>query len=383
VRDRRIAVITTARSEYGLYRPLLCAIRDEPGLELQLVVAASHLDPKFDTIREIEADGFVPTFRIEALLEGDGPGAVAQVMALTGAGVGRALAELAPDIVVALGDRSEMAAAVMAVTPFLIPVAHIAGGATTRGVIDDGFRHAISKLSHLHFPETRAQAERLVRLGEEPWRIHVTGSLSIDNALALEPMNNSEVAAEFGVRIVAPPLIVTLHPETRDFANVAGCADALLAALDDQEGPIVFTYPGADAGGRIIIGRIEDFVRRHPGKAFSVPHLGTRGYFSLMASARAMVGNSSSGLLEAASFQLPVVNIGRRQEGRLAPSNVIHCSFDAKAIRAALSEATSEIFRDSLKMLVNPYGEGNAAARMVAVLGSVMLDDKLLIKADF
>ena len=381
---RHIAVITTARSEYGLYRPLLRAIQARPGLELQLVVAASHLDPRFGTIREIEADGFVPAARIEAPLEGDGPGAIAQVMARTAAGVGQAVAELVPHIVVTLGDRSEMAAAVMAVTPFLIPVAHIAGGAVTRGAIDDGFRHAISKLSHLHFPETRIQADRLVRLGEEAWRIHVTGSLSIDNAMALEPLHDSQIAAQFGIRLGAPPLMVTLHPETRGLANPATHADALFAALEDQEGPIVFTHPGADAGGQLIVARIEDFVRRHPDRQFiPVPHLGTRGYFSLMARACAMVGNSSSGIIEAASFRLPVVNIGRRQEGRLAPANVIHASFDVGAISAALAKATSPVFRDSLKTLVNPYGDGDAAKRMVAVLERIALDDKLLIKGDF
>ena len=380
---RRIAVITTARSEYGLYRPLLRAIEARPGLKLQLVAAASHLDPRFGTVQEIEADGFVPAARIEASLEGDDPAAVAEVMARTAAGVGQAIGKLTPDIVVTLGDRSEMAAAVMAVTPFLIPVAHIAGGAITRGAIDDGFRHAITKLSHLHFPETSLQAQRLARLGEESWRIHVTGSLSIDNAMALEPLDDSQIAAQFGIPPNVPPLIVTLHPETRHFANSANHAHALFAALEGQEGPIVITHPGADAGGQLIIECIEDFVRRHPTKAFSVPHLGTRAYFSLMRRARAMVGNSSSGIIEAASFRLPVVNIGRRQEGRMAPANVIHANFDPAAIGDALIKATSAVFRDSLRTLVNPYGKGDAAQRMVSVLEGVPLNDKLLIKGDF
>jgi UDP-hydrolysing UDP-N-acetyl-D-glucosamine 2-epimerase len=380
---RRIAVLTMARSEYGLYRPLLRAIRDDPALELQLVVAAAHLDPRFNTIHEIEADGFVPAVRINAPLEGDGPLAVAQVMAETARGVSKALANLKLDLIVALGDRSEMAAAVLAATPFLIPIAHIAGGAVTRGAIDDGFRHVISKLSHIHFPETEAQKARLQRLGEESWRIHVTGSLSIDNILALTPLTAGEFAAQFGIALSAPPLIVTLHPETRDFSNTSDHADALLAALEGEHGPIVFTYPGADTSGQVIIARIEDFVRRNPGRAYGVPHLGTRGYFSLMKLARAMVGNSSSGIMEAASFKLPVVNIGRRQEGRIAPANVIDCAFYTAAITAAIARATSPAFRNSLNDLINPYGQGDAAVRMVAVLKSVPLDKKLIIKSDF
>jgi UDP-hydrolysing UDP-N-acetyl-D-glucosamine 2-epimerase len=383
VTARRIAVVTTARSEYGLYRPLLRAIQEDPSLDLQLIAAASHLDPRFGTISEIESDGFVPAARVNAPLEGDGPLAIARVMAQTAIGVAEALCDLKPDVMVVLGDRSEMAAVVAAATPFLVPIAHIAGGAITRGAIDDGFRHAISKLSHIHFPETETQRERLLRLGEEAWRIHVTGSLSIDNALALKPLTAGEITAQFGIPLQAPMLMVTLHPETREFSHTAAYADALFAALEDQDGPILFTYPGADAGGRVIIARIEDFVRRHSAKAQAVPHLGTRAYFSLMMQARAMVGNSSSGILEAASFKLPVVNIGRRQEGRAAPANVIGCGFDARAIHAAITRATSPAFRASLADLANPYGQGNAAAQMVGILKNVTLDNTLLIKGCF
>lgn len=380
---RRIAVLTMARSEYGLYRPLLNAIQRDPGLELKLVVGAAHLDPRFNTIEEIERDGFIPAARFDAPLEGDGPYAIAHVMADTAKGVARAMNDIKPDIVVALGDRSEMAAAVAAVTPFLIPVAHIAGGATTRGAIDDGFRHAISKLSHLHFPETEIQGQRLLRLGEEAWRVHVTGSLSVDNVLAFTPLSAGEITARFGIPLHAPPLMVTLHPETRDFTHTNAHVDALLSALEAEPGPIVFTYPGADTSGRVIIAKIEEFLRRRPQQAFGVPHLGTQGYFSLMRLSRAMVGNSSSGIMEAASFRLPVVNIGRRQEGRHAPANIINCDFDAEKIRAALARAVSEAFGLTLKDLVNPYGKGDAASRMVQVLKTVPLDEKLLIKADF
>jgi len=383
VSARRIAVLTMARSEYGLYRPLLRAICDEPALELQLVIGAAHLDPQYNTVQEIEADGFAAAAHIPAPLEGDGPAAIANIMAKIAAGVAEALDRLKPDMIVVLGDRSEMAAAVLAATPFVIPIAHVAGGATTRGAIDDGFRHAISKLSHLHFPETEIQRQRLLRLGEEPWRIHVTGSLSIDNAVALSPLSETELAKEFGFDLSTQPLLVTLHPETRDFRNTSHHVDILLDALEDERGPIIFTYPGADTSGRIIIARIEEFVSRHREKAYAIPHMGTRGYLSVMRRARAMVGNSSSGIIEAASFKLPVVNIGRRQEGRVAPANVIGCDFDAAEIKTAIGRATSRAFQATLQNLVNPYGQGDAASRMTALLKAVPLNEKLLMKRDF
>lgn len=383
MRARRVAVITTARSEYGIYRPLLRAIEAAPELELQLIVAGAHLDPRFRTIKEIEADGFMPAARLEAPLEGDGPDAVTRVMARVAAGMADALGALKPDLLVALGDRSEMSAAVAATAPFLIPVAHIAGGAITRGAIDDGFRHAISKLSHLHFPETESQKARLLRLGEEAWRIHVAGSLSIDNIWALVPVDLREINQRFGIALNAPPLLVTLHPETRDLAHTADHIRTALTALENADYPIVFTYPGADANGNIIIAAIEDFVRRHPGNSFAVPHMGSEGYLSLMSRALVMVGNSSSGIIEAASFRLPVVNIGRRQEGRLAPANVIHCGSYETEIKAALGKAVSPEFRASIKDLVNPYGSGDAAGKMVAVLKTVPLNERLLQKAEF
>lgn len=380
---RRIAVITTARSEYGIYRPLLRSIQAEQELELQLIVAAAHLDPRFGTVREIEADGFVAAARIEAPLEGDGPAAVARVMGRVAVGMADALDRLAPDLLVALGDRSEMEAAVSAATPFLIPVAHIAGGAITQGAIDDGFRHAISKLSHIHFPETELQKTRLLRLGEEGWRIHVVGSLSVDNALAHEPLPQDAINARFGIALEGAPLLVTLHPETRNLSCTAGFAAALMRALEGVEGSILFTYPGADAGGQVVVAAIEDFVRRHPGRAFAVPHLGNVAYFSFLRLARAMVGNSSSGIIEAASFGLPVVNIGSRQEGRMAPANVIHCGLQDAEISAAIARAVSPEFRAALHGLANPYGSGDAAKGITTVLANVPLDERLLRKSDF
>jgi len=381
---RRIAVVTVGRSDYGLLRPLLRQLSISPDCQLDLIVAAAHWVSRYgDTVREIEADGFAIATRVDCTLAADTPASIARSMGLAVLGFAQAYEQLSPDLIVVLGDRYEAHAAVTAAVPMLIPVAHIAGGAVTRGAIDDALRHSMSKLSHLHFPETAAQGERLGRLGEEVWRITAAGSLSIDNVLATPRMGIDSFNARFAISLPARPLLVTYHPATRHFQETGERADALLAALDGQPHPILFTYPNSDTAGSRIIERVDAFVRARPGQAWAVPHLGTEGYFSAMGFAVAMVGNSSSGIIEAASFGLPVVNIGRRQEGRDAPANVLHCGEDAAAIRAAVEEACSPTFRASAAAIRNPYGDGHAAERIAEVLTTIQFDEKLLVKAAF
>ncbi len=378
---RRIAVVTVGRSDYGIQRPLLQAIRAHPRLELQLIVGAAHLVRGFgDTAGEILRDGFVAAAEVDCSLAADRPGSIARAMGMATMGFARAYEETRPDIIVVLGDRYEMHAAACAAVPFLIPLAHIGGGSTTRGAIDDVFRNSITKLSHLHFCETEEFAGQLQSMGEAPGRIHVTGALGLDNLATLPVLSPAEIAQRFGCITDPAPLLVTFHPETRAWAETGDHVAALLAALDAQPAPIVFTYPNADTAGQVVIREIEAFARRHPDRVSLVPHFGTVGYFSMMRHARAMIGNSSSGIIEAASFRLPVVDIGRRQEGRLRPRNVIHAGHDAAAIGAAIARATSDDFRRSLDDLVNPYGLGDAARRMVEVLDRMVIDDALVVK---
>lgn len=384
VPSRRIAVVSVARSDYGIYRPLLHAIADDPALELALVVAASHLTRQFgDTLGEILADGFEPAARVECAPASDSPGSVARAMGMATQGFASALEALRPDLLVVLGDRYDMHAAACAAVPLLIPLVHIAGGAVTRGAIDDAFRHSMTKFAHLHFCETAEQGARIGRMGEAAWRIHVTGSLAIDNLREVALYDLPAFNARFGTGLEAPPVLITVHPVTREPEGAAGRIDALLRALDGVPGPLLFTYPNADPAGRLIIDRIDAFAGARPGRAFVVPHLGTRGYFSAMALARCMVGNSSSGVMEAASFGLPVVDIGRRQEGRLAPDNVVRCGDRREEVEAALTRALSDGFRAAARQVVNPYGDGQAAPRMVRVLKSVALDRSLLVKENF
>ncbi len=381
---RRIAIVTVARSDYGIYRPLLRAIAADPALELQLIAAGGHLAPdQGDSLDEIRADGFDPLRLIECTLSSDRPGAMARAMGLATIGFAQAFEELAPDLVVVLGDRFEMHAATVAAVPLMIPIVHLCGGSITRGALDDGFRHSITKLSHLHLTECRAHADRLARLGEAAWRIHITGSLAMDNLGLVELLTLDQINQRFGLSLDQPPLLVTFHSVTRQPERTEKQTRELLAALDAQPRPIVLTQPNVDPGGRLIAALFQDFVADHPGRAFLVPHLGTQAYFSLMSHADVMVGNSSSGVFESASFSLPVVNVGRRQEGRFLPANVVQCRADRNEITAAVERATSAVFRNRQESLINPYGDGQAAPRMIQILKETALGEELLIKEPF
>ncbi len=374
-----------ARSDYGILRPLLRRIDEAPDLELALVAGGMHLAPEFgNTIEEIRADGFEIARTLDFLLPSDRPGDIARSMGRGTIRFAEAYEQLRPDLLVVLGDRFEMQAAALAAVPFLIPIAHIAGGALSGGAIDDAFRHAITKLSSLHFVETKIYRQRVIQMGEEPWRVHVTGAPGLDNLKEIEPLSLEELNHRFDLGLEAdrPPLLVTFHPVTREYTETRPYMEALLAALEACGHPLVFTYPNADTNGRIIIEMIEAFLQGHL-RARCVPHFGTVGYFSVMAQAAAMVGNSSSGIVEAASFKLPVVNIGTRQDGRLAPANVVTTGTGRDEILDGIRRATAPAFRDGLQTLVNPYGEGRAAGQMVEVLRSAELATSRLIQKTF
>lgn len=382
--NRRIAIVTVARSDYGIYRPLLRAIDADSELDLQLVAAGGHLAPdQGNSLQEIRDDGFCPRRLIECNLTSDRPVAMARAMGLATIGFAQAFEELAPDLLVVLGDRFEMHAATLAAVPLMIPVVHLCGGSITRGALDDGFRHSITKLSHLHLTECAAHGERLARLGEAAWRIHVTGSLAMDNLELLELLTLEQLSARLDLRLDRPPLMVTFHAVTRQHDQVAAQSDELLAALAARRDPIVLTQPNVDPGGRLIAERFRAFAAARPKQVSLVPHLGTRAYFSLMSEAAAMVGNSSSGVFESASFALPVVNSGRRQEGRFLPPNVVQCGTDRDEIAAAIERACEPSFRAAIEGLSNPYGDGRAAARMLRILKETSLDEAILIKEPF
>lgn len=377
---RNIGVVTVGRSDYGIYLPLLRRIQQDPDLRLYLIVSGMHLSPEFGlTVKAIEEDGFEINERVEMLLSSDTPEGIAKSMGLGMIGFAQAYSHFRLDILIALGDRFEMHAAVMAALPFKIPIAHVGGGAVTLGAIDDALRHSITKLSHLHFAETEVYAKRIIQMGEEPWRVFVVGALSLDNLHKMTLLSCEEFEAHYGISLAEPPLLVTFHPVTLKYELTERYVTELLAALEKVNLPIVFTYPNADTSGRIIIRMVENFVTNHP-QTWIVTNLGTLGYFSLMKYARAMVGNSSSGIIEAASFKLPVVNIGKRQEGRIMPKNVITVDYNRNAIICGIQQAINDQFRTQLKDLVNPYGDGHASEHIIHIIKTVELNEHLLIK---
>jgi UDP-hydrolysing UDP-N-acetyl-D-glucosamine 2-epimerase len=278
-----------------------------------------------------------------------------------------------------LGDRFEVLAAASAALPLRIPLAHVHGGESSEGSFDESIRHALTKLSHLHFASAEPHARRIRQLGEEPWRILVSGAPGLDALRDLEPLGDAALEQRLGMRLNGPTLLVTYHPATLDPGDVRTRTTELLAAVDASGLAAVFTYPNADPGGLAVRELIDDYVGRHD-RASAVPSLGTQAYASLMLRAAAMVGNSSSGIIEAPTAKLPVVNVGVRQQGRLRAANVIDVTDDRDAILAGIRTAVSPDFRASLDTVVNPYGDGRASARIVERLKQVELGPRLLVK---
>ncbi|MBN1887075.1 MAG: UDP-N-acetylglucosamine 2-epimerase (hydrolyzing) [Thermoflexales bacterium] len=378
---RTIGVVTVARSDYGIYLPLLRKIQADADLRLHLIVSGMHLSPEFGlTVKMIEADGFEIGERVEMLLSSDRPEGIAKSMGLGVIGFAQAYARFCPDILVVLGDRFEMHAAALAALPFNLPVAHLHGGELTQGAIDDALRHSMTKLSHLHFVSTQDYGRRVRQLGEEAWRVVVSGALSLDNLRHVHLLNREELAKKIGARLANEFLLVTYHPVTLEYEQAEWQVGELLAGLDQFGLPVLFTMPNADTGGRLIKHMTENYVATHP-TSHIVDNLGTQAYFSAMALATAMVGNSSSGIVEAAMFKLPVVNIGTRQKGRIRSANIVDVDHGRDAIVKGIQQAVGGEFRDTLEQLTNPYGDGHAADHIVRVLKQVELNDRLVIKA--
>jgi len=365
---RTITAVTGARSDYGILRPILRRIAADADLRLELMVTGMHLAPAFGlTVRQIEEDGYPIRDRIDSLLSADTPQAVAHSMGLTLLGFSQAFARSTPELLLLLGDRTETLAAAVAALPFRIPIVHVHGGEVTEGAIDDAARHCVTKLAHVHCVSTADFARRVIQLGEQPDRVHVTGAPGLDSILETTLFTPDEFQSRFGISLDPAPLAVTFHPVTQEYHETESQITQLLAALSQFDIPTVFTLPNSDTSGRVIIDRIDEYVRRHP-RAKAAASLGSQGYFTLMRHARAMVGNSSSGIIEAASFHLPVVNVGTRQQGRPQPSNVIQCDPLTESISDAIERAVAPAFRASLDSLKNPYGDGRASARIVNLL---------------
>jgi UDP-hydrolysing UDP-N-acetyl-D-glucosamine 2-epimerase len=380
---RSIGVVTTSRADYSCYRPLLNAFQADPEISPKLYVSGTHLSPEFGmTVRSVEADGIEIVERVEMLLSSDTPEAIAKSMGLGLIGFGQAFSRYRPEILIVLGDRYEMHAATLAALPFKIPIAHISGGELTEGAIDDALRHSITKLSHLHFTATEAYARRVIQLGEDPKRVFVSGEPTLDHISTAPRLTPEELRKRFGIDVERPFLLVTFHPVTLEYEDVERQIDELLAALDQAGFAVIFTMPNADTAGRIITARIRQWIQSHPGVGDLVDNFGSEAYHSVLCRAIAVVGNSSSGIIEAPSFKVPAINVGIRQAGRIRAESVIDVGNERAEILAAIRKAASSEFRSSLQSLVSPYASktNSAVSTIVDVLKRVELDNALLHK---
>lgn len=381
--QRRIAVVTSSRADYShLYWPLRL-LQEHPEVDLRLIAMGPHLSPEFGlTVREIEKDGFAIAARIESLLSSDSDVGMAKSIGVAMLSLADALGAMRPDLLLLIADRYEMLAPAAAALALRIPMAHIEGGEISEGAIDDAVRNALTKMSHVHFTSTEGARARVIAMGEEPWRVHRAGAPSLDHLRRSRLLSPGEVEARCRLDLSRPTLLVACHPVTleRETTREAG---AVFAALEEiarkGDTQIVFCYPNADAGSRELVERARVFATEH-GCAKLFVNLDAVTYWSLLRSVGAMVGNSSSGIMETASFALPTVNVGLRQKGRERARNVLDAEADTKAILQRIAEARSPEFRASLEGMTNPYGDGHAAERIVEVLTSVPLGGELLVK---
>jgi len=375
---RRIAAVTTSRADFSaLYWPLH-DLASHPDVDLKIIALGPHLSPEFgSTIGEIEKAGFGIDARIECLLSSDTDVGMAKTIGLATLSLADCLGEMRPDLLLVTADRYEMLAPASVALALRIPVAHIEGGETSEGAIDDAVRNAVSKLSHVHFTSTERARARVIAMGEEEWRVHRTGAPTLDHLRRAPLLSREQLEQLLAIDLRVPTAIVTYHPTTiaRDTIREA---DGLFDALQSVTEQLLFCYPNADAGGRALIGRIESFLGGRNGRVFV--NLEPLVYWSLLQQVEFLLGNSSSGIIEAASFALPVVNVGIRQQGRERGRNVLDAEPDAASILDRIQTARSQEFRQSLKGMANPYGDGCASQRIVGVLTSLSLGEELLMK---
>ncbi|CDL00623.1 putative UDP-N-acetylglucosamine 2-epimerase [Magnetospirillum gryphiswaldense MSR-1 v2] len=373
---RKICAVTGTRAEYGLLYWTLRRLAADPRAQLQLVVTGAHLSPVFGmTVDMIEADGFTVDARVDMLLAADTPVAIAKSLALAGIGITEAFERLEPDLVVLLGDRYEILPAAQGAMLLGLPVAHIHGGEVTEGAIDDAIRHAVTKMSHLHFATTQDHADRIVQMGENAAKVWNVGSPGVEVIRKLTPLSRAEVEARLGMALRPTNLLVTYHPVTVGVADPAAGMRELVTALSRfPDASVVITGVNADPGNRAIASVVEQFAAAHPGRVAARPSLGSLLYLSTMYQSSVVVGNSSSGIIEAPSVGVPTVNMGARQDGRPRAASVIDCDETADAVASALAQALDPTFRDGMRTMVSPYDGGDASERISQVLLTHPLD---------
>ena len=377
---RKVCVVTGTRAEYGLLRWLLDEIKSDPELELQTVVTGMHLSPEFGlTYREIEADGIEINAKVEMLLSSDTTIGMAKSIGLGVLGFADTFNFLKPDIVVLCGDRFEILAAAQTAFVSKIPIAHLYGGESTIGVVDEGMRHAITKMSQLHFVSTEAYRKRVIQLGELPEMVFNYGAPGLDNFEKLDPLEKSEVENFLGLQLASPTFLVTYHPTTLETSGSKNTIDVIFKVFDSfPDAKIIFTLANSDAGGRQINQKIRSYAASRPNHCRVFTSMGSYKYISTLRHVDVVIGNSSSGILEAPFLKKPTVNLGLRQSGRLKAASIIDANEDVDSIRVAISKALSPAFQASLKSVESLYGYGQSSGRIKEKLKTISLRDILV-----
>ncbi|QBX81108.1 UDP-N-acetylglucosamine 2-epimerase (hydrolyzing) [Citrobacter tructae] len=374
----KIAVFTGTRAEYGLMYWLMKDIQADPTLQLQLLVSGMHLSPEFGfTWQEIEKDGFLIDEKIEILLSSDSAVGVAKSVGLGILGFSDALMRLQPDLLILLGDRFEALAAAQTAMFLRIPVMHLHGGEITEGAYDDAIRHAITKLSYLHGVSTEVHRHRVIQLGEAPSRVVNVGAVGLDHLQRSSFLALDKLASSLNFALQRPYFLVSYHPVTLGNEPAQESFSQLLSALDAfPEYQIILTWPNADDGGRKIINQLEKYAQRNPQRVLAIPSLGQHRYLSAIKHAAALIGNSSSGIIEAPAFHVPTVNIGERQRGRIAAKSVLHSPVITENIVQTIHQALNHTYKTADEIIINPYGQGDASAKILTMIKSTQFSSQ-------
>jgi len=370
---KKICFVTGSRAEYGLLKPLMHKIKEEEDWKLQLIVTGMHLSHEFgNTYKQIEQDGFLIDKKVEMLLSADTGYAVIKSMGLGLIGMADALEILQPDLLIVLGDRFEILPAVESALILNIPVAHLHGGEITEGAYDDAIRNAITKMSHIHFAATESYRKRIIQMGESPSLVFNVGAIGLDNIHYLQLLKRDEVEAVIKYKLKPNNYLVTFHPETLAIKNSTQDFKELLAAIEKQSDSLfIFTKANADNGGREINELIDKYVTKNIGNCIAFISMGQQLYLSTMQYITAVVGNSSSGILEAPSFKIATINIGNRQKGRIQAKSVINCIAKEADILNAFERIKEPAFKMQISRTSNPYGDGNTTARIIKILKEI------------
>jgi len=379
-----ICILTATRAEFGLLKPIISRLNDIEDYQVKLVVTGAHLSSEFGlTYKEIEEGGEIIDEKIPILLSSDTPASISKSMGIAMISFSDYFERIKPDLLIVLGDRYETLAVAIVAMNQRIPIAHLYGGETTEGAIDESIRHAITKLSYLHFTSTETYRKRIIQLGESPDRVFNVGAMGVENIVNEKLYTRNEMVSELGLNLDITYAVVTFHPVTLENNTAETQIRALLevCALNNHL-VFVFTKANADADGRVINRLIDQYAMKYDHiKAYT--SLGTKRYLSALKYASMVIGNSSSGLVEAPSFQIPTINIGDRQKGRIQSDSVINCDPTFESIQAAIKLALNDTLVDKLKTTINPYGDGNTSSKIVAIIRQFISEDKIQIKKAF